>query len=426
MTFPHRWTFLAALFNLIFVPDSVGQTSDQPLMAGLSGIFVDYQGPISGDFTQARTFSPGIQIGAHAFLNKAMNLSINSGFVPEVQYPRSVDDFINTSLIDVNGMVQFKSNGTIFSEDAFFAPYLSLGFGLNTASNNLRFYIPAALGMRFRINSHFSLQMESMYKQRLGAGFQPVVHSAGFVFSLPAQKKPVKKTARTRPTRSSRPQLAQNKDITLPDRDNDGVPDRDDLCPDEKGLRMYLGCPATNNKEKKQGIAAAKETSDQAQPTEIPVGPASGFAVQDENHQENAFRLTDSQATQNTSSGVSAEDAAFITDAMGYIHFENASIDLKDESFSTLDEIAELLQKYPNHDLQVMGHTDATGTDRQNIILSKQRAFKVKYYLVYEKGVSLSRIHSDGYSSTEPIDSNESVEGRQRNRRVEFRLIPKQ
>jgi hypothetical protein len=87
-----------------------------------------------------------------------------------------------------------------------------------------------------------------MYKQRLGEGnYQHVAHTAGFVFALPTEKKP-------EPKKQTTPRKPQNQNnlTTFSDRDKDGVADKDDLCPDVKGLAMYLGCPERDKEEPKE------------------------------------------------------------------------------------------------------------------------------------------------------------------------------
>jgi hypothetical protein len=140
---------ISSLAILLLVGNTANaQTSALPWKAGVSATFLDYQGVLSGDYLRFKTFDPGIQFSAHSYLNRFMNVSIQSTFVPEAMYPTSEDHFIGTSLVDVNGLIQFKSNGTFLDEDAIIAPYLSLGIGINAANNIVRPYIPAALGFR--------------------------------------------------------------------------------------------------------------------------------------------------------------------------------------------------------------------------------------------------------------------------------------
>ncbi|MNI98745.1 putative lipoprotein YiaD precursor [compost metagenome] len=75
-----------------------------------------------------------------------------------------------------------------------------------------------------------------------------------------------------------------------------------------------------------------------------------------------------------------------------------------------------------NFSLKLAGHTDNTGSMQLNLRLSKQRAEAVKAYLVAQ-GANASRIEATGYGPNQPIASNKTKEGRQKNRRVEFSLF---
>ena len=72
----------------------------------------------------------------------------------------------------------------------------------------------------------------------------------------------------------------------------------------------------------------------------------------------------------------------------------------------------------------ISGHTDDTGTEENNLDLSNRRAAACYNYLV-AKGVSLSGVSYTGYGESRPIADNNTAEGRQLNRRVEFDLVPK-
>jgi len=90
---------------------------------------------------------------------------------------------------------------------------------------------------------------------------------------------------------------------------------------------------------------------------------------------------------------------------------------------AALDEVAASLQKYPNSLVDVMGHTDSTGSDAYNLDLSKRRAESVKGYLVM-RGVSSARVATIGYGEQYPRADNATEEGRALNRRVEIRITP--
>ena len=90
---------------------------------------------------------------------------------------------------------------------------------------------------------------------------------------------------------------------------------------------------------------------------------------------------------------------------------------------TTLDQISNSLVQYPSSLIDVMGHTDSTGSDAYNEDLSKRRADAVAGYLTM-RGVSRARIETIGYGERYPIADNATAEGRARNRRVEIRITP--
>ncbi len=92
---------------------------------------------------------------------------------------------------------------------------------------------------------------------------------------------------------------------------------------------------------------------------------------------------------------------------------------LTNQSRATLDDLVKILNKYPDTDIEVQGHTDSKGTAEYNQGLSLRRAESVASYL-YTKGINRSRVNTKGFGLTAPRYTNETEEGRSQNRRVEF------
>ncbi len=101
--------------------------------------------------------------------------------------------------------------------------------------------------------------------------------------------------------------------------------------------------------------------------------------------------------------------------------FDTDSATLRTASLGTLNDIAGVLGRYPDATLTVVGYTDSTGSEVHNQELSERRAQAVRNYLV-SSGVVGNRITAVGLGESDPIASNLSDEGRQQNRRVEFRV----
>lgn len=105
------------------------------------------------------------------------------------------------------------------------------------------------------------------------------------------------------------------------------------------------------------------------------------------------------------------------------IEFKFDSSELTEGSYPTLDQIASILKDNPTWGtLKIKGHTDSTGPEAYNQTLSEARAQSVKDYLV-SQGVSSSAVSTEGYGETQPIATNNTAEGRQANRRVEFEVV---
>ena len=104
------------------------------------------------------------------------------------------------------------------------------------------------------------------------------------------------------------------------------------------------------------------------------------------------------------------------------IFFETASFELKQESFAELNSLKNLLLHNPNINIEIAGFTDNVGKDDYNLKLSQNRANSVKKWLV-ENGIEDNRMIAKGYGKTNPIADNNTEEGRQQNRRTEFKII---
>ena len=98
---------------------------------------------------------------------------------------------------------------------------------------------------------------------------------------------------------------------------------------------------------------------------------------------------------------------------------------LRADAKNNLATFARSLDKYPNTDVLIVGHTDSVGTDTYNAALSARRAAAAQNYLVAQ-GVTMSRLRSAGRGETEPIAPNATEAGRQKNRRVEVAIYANQ
>lgn len=187
---------------------------------------------------------------------------------------------------------------------------------------------------------------------------------------------------------------AENDGCPILDRDGDGVLDTDDDCPDTPGVASSIdgcnGCPDTDG----DGVCDGKDQC----PNE--------FGAVENNGCPEHVDCTDLQA---------------IKDALRNTLFEYNSDKITPQSQLTLNAIAPILTSDKIKDARwlVMGNTDSKGSDKYNMDLSVRRANSVKAYLE-SKGVPASILKSVGFGESLPITTNDTDEGRARNRRVEL------
>jgi outer membrane protein OmpA-like peptidoglycan-associated protein len=102
------------------------------------------------------------------------------------------------------------------------------------------------------------------------------------------------------------------------------------------------------------------------------------------------------------------------------IYFDFASATIRPQSKAVLDEIAKAMTDNPEWKLSIEGHTDNIGGDASNLELSKRRAAAVKRALTEQYRIAASRFTTAGFGASRPVDTNDTLEGRARNRRVEL------
>jgi outer membrane protein OmpA-like peptidoglycan-associated protein len=107
-----------------------------------------------------------------------------------------------------------------------------------------------------------------------------------------------------------------------------------------------------------------------------------------------------------------------------HLNFQSGTTQLTPDSVKTVNDLAQILKAYPNAQVQLVGHTDNMGTPEGNQVLSMARAEALKTSLV-SQGISADRISTQGFGQDRPIASNDTEEGRARNRRIELNVTRK-
>jgi OmpA-OmpF porin, OOP family len=186
-----------------------------------------------------------------------------------------------------------------------------------------------------------------------------------------------------------------------PDRDGDGIPDSVDACPDLKGVASsdpkQNGCPPdTDGDGIRDDVDAC--VNEKGKPDPDPT----------KNGCPTAVRVT---------------EAAIVI--LQQVQFDTGKATIKKASDGLLDEVAAVMKEHPEIlKLEIQGHTDDRGNRKTNEKLSQDRADSVKKALG-SRGIDQGRLVAKGYGQSAPIDDNKTETGRQKNRRVEFKIVEK-
>lgn len=203
------------------------------------------------------------------------------------------------------------------------------------------------------------------------------------------------------------------------DADNDGVSDADDKCPNSPGPASTLGCPDSD----RDGIA---DFADKC-PNRPGISAYGGCPDTDGDGIDDTRDACPNSAGSVANNGcpeISAADRETLELAMRAVQFETGSATLKSESSRILTQISEIMNRYPDFNLSISGHTDNTGSATNNQRLSERRAQSC-YDFLARAGISTSRMNFSGYGESRPIADNNTLRGKALNRRVEFNLIPR-
>ncbi|HRP83395.1 MAG TPA: OmpA family protein, partial [Saprospiraceae bacterium] len=200
------------------------------------------------------------------------------------------------------------------------------------------------------------------------------------------------------------------------DKDGDGVPDTEDLCPDVPGMKSAMGCPDMDE----DGVPDDKDECPDMPGLKIFKGcpDTDGDGVED--RYDRCPDIPGSKANKGCPE-IKKEDRQKLEFAMQAVQFELGKTTLLTSSYPILNDIADIMKRYPDYFLTISGHTDPSGKIETNRKLSTNRAKACYNYLV-SKGISTGRMEYVGYGPDKPRFDNSTEEGRIKNRRVEFNL----
>jgi outer membrane protein OmpA-like peptidoglycan-associated protein len=181
------------------------------------------------------------------------------------------------------------------------------------------------------------------------------------------------------------------------DKDNDGIPNAKDKCKKVYGPIKFDGCPDTDG----DGVPDKVDNCPNI------TGPIENMGCP--NADSNAVKLND---TEKNIVSLAAKNTAFI----------QATSKISDSSMIALNNLANLLLQKTDYKIEIIGHSDNKGKEKNIQQSSEDRANAVKSFLL-SKGIKEARIKTKGLGSALPIADNKTAEGRQKNRRVDYKII---
>ncbi len=470
-------TLLFILFCLLIsVQASFAQTAEIKEGLAIRGVFPNYQWPISNNILQ-EDFTTGMEVEYLRYLNNVLNVSFPFR-VTRAELPSDENGkFTKGGVMSLDALLHLK----FMQKPGFFYPHIFAGVsGYWEDFDQFNFGAPLGVGLNFRIAPNTYLSAKGEYR----LGFEDLRDhlqlGGGLLFLLgegPAKPEPPKVSDRDGDG------VADGQDLCpdtpglaglngCPDRDGDGVTDGDDSCPDVAGLVAMSGCPDTDGDgiadkdddcPDERGTAANRgcpvrdadgdgvpDGSDECPAVAGPAatkgcpdsdgdgvadknddcpnerGPAStrgcpdsdGDGVLDRNDK---CPTTAGPAGNDGCPEILKEDREVLDLAMRAVQFQTAKATFLPESYNVLNQIVDILKRYPDYKLRIGGHTDSIGSSGDNQTLSEKRAKACFDYLV-SKGISANRMTSAGYGESKPIADNKYKDGRDKNRRVEFEL----
>ncbi|MBU3661767.1 MAG: OmpA family protein [Bacteroidetes bacterium] len=430
------WFLLAMFFSCQAL---IAQTSDKKWNLGLMAGFSVYNGDLGNSISDFRYTSirenPTGGINFSRYLTRSFDLSLNASYGSFGYYEDGVTIF-KGAMAHANLNVRYKfNNGYMLAEASKVAPYLFVGGGVSNftgdrINNGYDYPIVGGAGLRFRILPKITLNYQATIGQFTSAHYNPqtsnnatgndkfMLHMLGIGLDLgkayDADKDGVIDSKDKCPNTPSTVKVDQN---ACPlDKDGDGVYDYEDTCPELAGPASSKGCPDRDN----DGVLDANDEC----PDVSGIAAFNGCPDSDKDGVYDDIDLCINIAGSPLNNGCPVVDEKvkqLFQKALQGIRFETGKAKIMPVSFPILDAIVQVMSDHPDYKLNISGHTDNVGDDAMNMTLSKDRAASVSNYLI-TKGVSPMRVSSAGYGESKPVDTNDSENGRTRNRRVEFQV----
>lgn len=390
--------------------------------------------------TVSRHIGDGFSFGITGSVNKIDRLTTRTPGTGDYMVTNPGD----LTYYAVDGIIKYG-----FLNESWFNPYLHLGGGYTWIDDKGNGTLNGGIGVNFWITEQFAITAQSTYKHTFEDEMDANVpkhiqHFAGVTFKFGGKDTDDDGIYDKDDLCPNEPGLEQFQGC--PDRDGDGIPDKDDACPDQAGLQQFQGCPDTDG----DGIADKDDQCpDVAGPANMQGCPdTDGDGLADKNDRcpdqagprdNNGCPWPDTDGdgvldkddlcpnVKGTTANrgcpeVTEEVVKRLNDYARTILFNSGKATFKEETMPVLQNMLAIFKEYPQARFSIEGHTDSDGSNALNQTLSENRAAAVKNFLI-ENGIMADRLMSTGYGETKPIATNKTAAGKAQNRRVEIKLI---
>lgn len=219
----------------------------------------------------------------------------------------------------------------------------------------------------------------------------------------------------------TQPGLPSNRGCPVRDSDNDGIVDAQDRCPNTPGVASAAGCPDRDGDTVSDSVDSCPDEFGTSSTNGCPDTDGDGVMDKADKCPSQPGLPNNQGCPENTTTFQEEEIQTVLAEALNTVKFEPGGATLVANAYPTLDQIAQIMQQDPSYRLKIEGHTDSIGSRAPNKVLSEKRARACYDYLV-SKGIDASRMEYEGLGEAFPIANNKYNPGREKNRRVEFKL----
>ncbi len=465
---------LFIMIGLMISPSADGQNPLQKDAINFKVLFLDYTGPVTGDYGDFTRYTSGVEVGYSRNIYDFLNLNVPVRF--------AIANFNEPAKNNVTGDVGALLQAQLWNRGSQFVPYATTGInGVYEFKDDMQFglQVPIGIGIDVKIGTSAYLNAQVEYRVGLQENRNNIHAGLGLKYLIGESKQ--ERKILLKPIDTDKDGIPDEEDDCpnvpglaefngCPDTDGDGIPDHLDLCPDIAGPASGQGCPDSDGdgvidpEDECPNLPGPPENNgcpefdkdgdgipDHQDDCPDEPGPAATSGCPDRDgdgipdredrcpDQPGEARYdgcpdTDGDGVhdgidkcpntpgdpENDGCPVVKEEVKEILDfARRAVQFEVGRATLQTPSYVVLDQIVDIMKENPSYGLQISGHTDNTGNATSNLDLSARRA-KACYDYLIKNGISSDRLDFVGYGEDRPIATNSTAEGRKLNRRVEF------